>query len=114
MRLISTSGKRKLFNVLQATAGAQAAMMTLRPGRASSDEVENEHPRSEQWLFVVQGSGRATVGRRRAALRVGSLLVIEKREPHRIVCTGRQALVTLNLYIPPAYTPDGEVRPSAK
>jgi mannose-6-phosphate isomerase-like protein (cupin superfamily) len=114
MRLISTRGKRKLFNVLHATAGAQAAMMTLRPGQASSDEIENEHPRSEQWLFVVQGSGRATVGRRRAALRAGTLLLIEKGEPHRIVCTGRQTMVTLNFYIPPAYRADGEVRPSAK
>jgi hypothetical protein len=40
-------------------AHAQAAMMTLRPGQSSSDEPVNEHPRCEQWLFVIAGAGRA-------------------------------------------------------
>ena len=85
-------------------------MMTLRPGQSSSEEVENEHPRAEQWCYVVAGAGRATVGKRRVALKEGSLLLIEKNEPHRITNTGRKSLVTLNLYCPPAYTDDGDVK----
>jgi mannose-6-phosphate isomerase-like protein (cupin superfamily) len=89
---------------------AQAAMMVLRPGQSSSDRPENEHPRSEQWLYVISGTGRATTGRRRTSLREGSLLLIEKDEPHQVTCTGRGALVTLNLYVPPAYSDGGEVK----
>ena len=59
-------------------------MMTLRPGQSTSDQVENEHPRCEQWLYVIRGVGRATVGKQSVALKTGSLLLIENGEPHRI------------------------------
>src|SRR5205809_1110970 len=98
MQHIQTRSARGLFKVLTSTRSAQAAMMTLRPGQSSSDEPENEHPRAEQWLFVVAGTGRAIVGRRHVTLREGSLLLIEKGEPHQITNTGRKALVTFNVY----------------
>jgi mannose-6-phosphate isomerase-like protein (cupin superfamily) len=103
-----------MFDVLHATRAAQAAMMTLRPGQSSSDGPENEHPRAEQWLFVVKGSGRAIVGKNRVQLKANSLLLIEKGEAHQVTNTGRRAMVTLNLYVPPAYDDDGNVRPVAK
>jgi mannose-6-phosphate isomerase-like protein (cupin superfamily) len=114
MHHILTSTVRSFFKVLHSTRDAQAAMMTLRPGQSSSDEVENEHPRAEQWCYVVLGSGRATVGKRSVTLKPGSLLVIEKNERHRVTNTGRKSLVTLNLYCPPAYDPRGEVRPAVE
>ena len=114
MQHIRTAKSRKFFEVLASTSDAQAAMMTLRPGQSTSDHVENEHPRCEQWLFVIKGSGRATVGKRSLAIRSGSLLLIEKGEPHRISNTGRSPLVTLNFYVPPAYTRDGDVKLLAK
>jgi len=112
MKHLKTGKSRGQFDVLAATRGAQAAMMTLPPGGASDDEPSNEHPSSEQWLFVVSGSGRASVGKRksalaRVALRAGDLLVIERRELHQIKNTGRKPLVTFNLYVPPAYDADG-------
>jgi len=107
MRHIKTGSKRALFSVLHATHNAQAAMMTLRPGQSTSDQPENEHPRCEQWLFVLCGAGRATVGKRRVAMKPNSLLLIEKGEPHQITNTGRTPLVTLNFYAPPAYTKAG-------
>ena len=110
MRLIATSTVRSFFKVLHSTSDAQAAMMTLRPGQSSSDSVENEHPRCEQWCYVVAGSGRATVGKRTVELKPGSLLLIEKGEPHKVTNTGRKMLVTLNLYCPPAYGEDGDVK----
>ena len=112
MRHISTTKSRSMFDVLASTNSAQAAMMTLRPGQSTSDQPENEHPRAEQWLFVARGSGRAVVGKKRLSLKEGSLLLIEKGETHQITNTGRRALVTLNLYCPPAYTSSGEVRPA--
>ena len=112
MQHISTTKYRAMFDLLTATRSAQAAMMTLRPGQSTSDEPENEHPRAEQWLFVVRGTGRAVVGGRRVMLKAGSLLLIEKGEPHQVTNTGRKPLVTLNLYCPPAYTAGGEVKRS--
>ena len=114
MRHIKTGKKRSMFTVLHTTRAAEAAMMTLRPGQSTSEKPENEHPRCEQWVYVVSGTGRATTGRRRVALKAGSLLLVEKDEPHQITCTGRKPLVTVNFYAPPAYTADGELRPGAK
>ena len=110
MRHIATSAVRSFFKVLHNTADAQAAMMTLRPGQSSSDSVENEHPRCEQWCYVVAGNGRGTVGKRTVALKPGSLLLIEKGEPHKVTNTGQKMLVTLNLYCPPAYRESGDVK----
>lgn len=113
MKLVQTTRHRRKFDVMLSTRSAQAAMMTLPPGDSSSDEPENDHPRSEQWLYVVSGTGRAVTPRRRVALRAGALLLIEKNERHQITCTGRKPLVTLNLYVPPAYTEDGELKRTA-
>jgi len=81
--------------------------MTLRPGAASDEDSSNEHAWAEQWLYVVAGTGRARVGGRTVRLREGSMLLIEKREPHVIRNTGRTDLVTINVYAPPAYRRDG-------
>src|SRR5688500_2368412 len=117
MRVINTAGssKRKtMFTVLHSSRDAQAAMMTLKPGQSTSDEPENEHPRCEQWLFVISGTGRAVVGKRRAALKPDSLLLIEKGEAHQITNTGKSPLVTLNFYAPPAYTKAGDLKLMAR
>jgi len=110
MKHLRATAHRSLFAVLASTRSAQAAMMTLRPGQSSSDKPENEHPRSEQWLYVISGTGRAKVRGRIAALKEGSLLLIEKGEAHRITNTGRRAMQTLNFYATPAYTTSGELR----
>lgn len=113
MRHLKTGSKRGQFDLLVATRGAQAAKMTLRPGATSDDEPSNEHPRCEQWLFVISGAGEAVIGKRRGALRRvplsrNSLLVIEKGELHQIKNTGRRSLTALNFYVPPAYDENGE------
>jgi mannose-6-phosphate isomerase-like protein (cupin superfamily) len=113
MKHFKTGVKRGQFDLLVATREAQAAKMTLRPGATSDDEPSNEHPHCEQWLFVISGKGQALIGKRRGALRrvdlaANSLLVIEKGELHQIKNTGRRSLVTINMYVPPAYNDDGE------
>jgi mannose-6-phosphate isomerase-like protein (cupin superfamily) len=102
-----------------ATTNAQAAMMTLAPGESTDDQPSNEHPRCEQWLFVLSGRGTAVVKapkgrRRRLALLAGTLLVIERNELHQITNSGTTPLQTINLYVPPAYRSDGALRPAAK
>src|SRR4051794_32611650 len=118
MKHHSTSKFRGKFDVIVATRQAQAAMMTLGLKGVSDDEISNEHPRSEQWLFVLAGSGTAIIrskGRQAIVkLKPGSLITIEKGELHQIRNTGRKRLRTINFYVPPAYSKDGDVRPSAK
>src|SRR5689334_21066899 len=106
MKHIRTGSKRGKFNLLAHTREVQTAMMTLRPGGTSDDEPSNEHSGSEQWLFVIAGTGEAKIGKRRNQLRriklgEGSLLIIEKGELHQIVNTGKSALRTINFYAPP-------------
>jgi len=114
MRHIHTTSHKGFFRVLGSSDSAQAAMMVLRPGQ-STGEKQNEHPRAEQWLYVVSGGGRARVGRRSVKLKAGSLLLVERDEEHQVENTGRgKPLVTINFYVPPAYTPDGAVRLRAK
>ena len=109
MKFIATRKHRKEFQVLLSTRSTQAAMMTLPPGGASSDQPENEHPHSEQWLFIVSGTGRAIVNGRTIRLRPNALLLIEKGDRHQIINTGRAALATINFYSPPAYRKDGDL-----
>jgi mannose-6-phosphate isomerase-like protein (cupin superfamily) len=114
MKHVDTTRHKKMFAPLIASRAVQSATMVLRPGESSSDEPENEHPAAEQWLFVVSGAGRAKVAKRTVRLRKGSLLLIERGEVHQITNTGKQPMVTVNFYAPPAYTKDGEVKPTVK
>ena len=115
MRHIKTGSKRSFFKVLASSESAQAAMMVLRPGQKSGEEIENEHPNAEQWLFVVSGTGTAHVGKRRVPIADHSLLLVEKGEAHQVENTGRRRpLITLNFYVPPAYDARGEVLLRAK
>jgi mannose-6-phosphate isomerase-like protein (cupin superfamily) len=105
--LQTTRARRRQFAVLHRTRTSQAATMTLAPRAESSEDSSNEHAWAEQWLYVVSGSGTARVGRRTVPLRPGTLLLIERREPH-VIRAGRTRLVTINVYVPPAYDPEGE------
>ncbi len=91
----------------------QAAEMVLAPGD-SEGGPDNAHRRSDQWLFVVSGTGVAIVEGARRRLGAGSLLVIERGERHEIRNTGREPLRTLNFYSPPAYRDDGEPLPAGR
>lgn len=90
------------FKVALSTAKAQAAVMTLLPGQTTGGD-DNVHRASDQWLFVVSGSGEATVAGESVALARHSLIVIEAGEPHEIRNTGNVPLETLNVYTPPEY-----------
>lgn len=85
----------------------QAAEMVLAPGDREGGP-DNAHRGTDQWLFVVSGTGVAIVDGVRRRLRAGSLLVIERGEGHEIRNTGRTPLRTLSVYAPPAYDDAGE------
>jgi mannose-6-phosphate isomerase-like protein (cupin superfamily) len=101
------------FRVLLGVQGSQAAQMTLAPG-ASEGGPDNRHRGADQWLFVVSGDGGAIVEGKPVQLRAGTLLFIQRGETHEIRNTGTDVLKTLNIYVPPGYTDDGEVLPAGK
>jgi mannose-6-phosphate isomerase-like protein (cupin superfamily) len=113
MKNISTGQKRGKFELLARSRDVQVAKMSLAPGGTSDDQPSNEHPRSEQWLLVVSGTGEARVGKRKSNLRTiklrkNSLLLIEKGELHQIKNSGRSPLQTINFYAAPAYDEHAE------
>lgn len=101
------------FKVVLGNDHSQAAQMTLAPGD-SEGGPDNCHRGADQWLFVVAGSGEAIVNRKKHELRPGTLLLIERGDAHEIKNTGRTPLKTLNIYVPPAYTADGDELPRGK
>ncbi|WP_424000732.1 cupin domain-containing protein [Haloarcula salina] len=90
----------RYFEVVMETDEAQVAEMTVEPGRAVGGP-ENYHADSDQWLFVVRGSGVATVDGEEQRLDAGDLVRIEAGERHGIENDGDEPLETLNLYTPP-------------
>jgi mannose-6-phosphate isomerase-like protein (cupin superfamily) len=101
------------FRVAIGNKRSQVAEMVLGPGDCEGGP-DNRHRGADQWLYVVSGSGRAVVNGKRYALRVGSLLLIERGDAHEIRNSGRTALRTLNFYVPPAYTSGGDPLPRGR
>ncbi|HEV3263482.1 MAG TPA: cupin domain-containing protein [Gemmataceae bacterium] len=101
------------FHVVLGNEHSQAAQMTLAPG-GTEGGPDNRHRGADQWLFVISGEGVAIVEGARVELREGTLVLIERGETHEIRNTGPVPLKTLNVYVPPGYTPDGEELPAGR
>jgi mannose-6-phosphate isomerase-like protein (cupin superfamily) len=102
MKAVQTREVRSFFQIVAGTPRSQAATMVLRPGQSTGGD-DNVHPDSDQWLYVVSGSGVAVVDGRRVSLDAGTLLLIEAGETHEIRNQGTEPLVTVNVYAPSAY-----------
>lgn len=92
----------KEFEVLATSAQSQIASMILQPG-AVSGEYGNEHPKSDQTLYVLSGTAQAKVSNQTVELKTGDTILIEAGEDHQIINSGSEVLRTLNLYAPSAY-----------
>src|SRR5438105_731121 len=104
---------KRAFAVVLGNARLQAAEMVLAPGKTEGGP-DNRHRGADQLLFVVSGGGEAVVNGKKHALKKWSLLLIERGDTHEIRNTGRTPLRTLNFYVPPAYTSEGEESPAGK
>jgi len=102
MKQVRVAGARGFFAIVAGTDRSQAATMVLAPGESTGGD-DNAHAESDQWLYVISGTGRATVSGRACALDAGTLLLIEAGEFHEIRNTGTASLVTVNVYAPPVY-----------
>jgi mannose-6-phosphate isomerase-like protein (cupin superfamily) len=101
------------FSVVLRNRRAQAATMVLAPGDCEGGP-DNKHRGSDQWLYVLSGTGKVVVAGKAQSLRAGTLLLIERGSTHEIRNTGRTPLKTLNLYVPPAYTAKGDPLPRGR
>jgi mannose-6-phosphate isomerase-like protein (cupin superfamily) len=101
------------FRIVMGNRHAQAAQMTLGPGEREGSP-QNRHKGADQWLFVVSGTGLAIVNGRRIKLSGHSLLLIQRGDRHEIRNVGKTPLRTLNIYVPPAYTADGDELPRGR
>ena len=101
------------FRVVLGNRRAQAATMTLA-AQESEGGPRNRHRGADQWLFVEAGTGVAIVKKRRIKLKPGALLLIKRGDRHEVRNTGRTPLKTLNIYVPPAYTKDGDELPRGR
>lgn len=101
------------FDVIASNARSQAAVMILPVG-GSTGGPGNRHHGSDQWLYVAGGEGSATIDGQLHVLRPGTLLLIERGETHEIRNEGDQPLQTINFYVPPAYSAEGERLPAGQ
>lgn len=101
------------FHVLIGDAHSQAASMVIQPGD-SEGGPRNRHNGADQWLYVESGHGEAVVNGHTYPLDPGSLVLIARGDTHEIRNTGRTALKTLNIYVPPAYTSGGDELPAGE
>lgn len=76
--------------------------MTLKPGRSTGGPT-NQHSSSDQWLYVISGTGKAIVEKDEVKLKKGDLLLIEAGENHEIINDSEDDLQTFNIYAPPVY-----------
>ncbi|MCD6023825.1 MAG: tetracenomycin polyketide synthesis protein [Fibrobacteria bacterium] len=101
------------FHVALTHARTQAATMNLAPG-GKEGGPDNFHRGSDQWLFVLEGTGKAVLDGRSRPLKAGTLLLIERGVRHEVRNTGETVMKTINVYSPPAYRKDGEPLPPGK
>jgi len=101
------------FKVVLGDEHSQGAQMTLAPGDTEGGP-DNRHKAADQWLFAVGGEGLAIVEGERVELREGTLVLIRRGEKHEIRNTGKEPLKTLNFYVPPAYTSEGDELPPGR
>jgi len=102
LRDTELSRRNGVFDIVTETSHCQVATMVLQPGELSG-EYGNEHPGSDQLLYVMEGKAEATVEGKKVELREDDVILIEAGEKHQIRCAGEAILRTLNVYTPPGY-----------
>jgi mannose-6-phosphate isomerase-like protein (cupin superfamily) len=90
------------FAVLENGRGLQTAVMVLDSGEESGP-LGNQHPQSEQVLYVVQGLVEAEIDGKHFTMAPGDSVIVPNGAPHRFVNRTMDRAVTFNVYAPKAY-----------
>jgi mannose-6-phosphate isomerase-like protein (cupin superfamily) len=91
--------------VLFTGARSQLVVMSIPPG---SDIGSERHERVEQTLFILAGTGRATLDGVELPVAAGDVLVITPGTEHDVVNTGADPLQIYTIYAPPNHI-DGRI-----
>lgn len=102
MQKRSIVGNREYFTVLQTAQRTQTAVMTLQPGETSGP-MQNEHPRSEQVVLLLEGRLTAEIGKESSIFEAGDVVIVPLGVDHRFINHSDVEAVTFNVYGPPAY-----------
>jgi mannose-6-phosphate isomerase-like protein (cupin superfamily) len=102
MNVSNLKQAKSWFDVLVTASKTQVATMKLAPGKSSGPKG-NEHPKSDQVLFVVEGEILAEVGEEKTTLRKGDVVIVPAGVAHRFVNRSGSDAMTINVYTPPAY-----------
>jgi mannose-6-phosphate isomerase-like protein (cupin superfamily) len=100
----------KGFNVLVGDEHSQAASMVIEPGGHEGGSG-NRHREADQWLYIESGSGEAIFNGHAYPIATGDIVLIQRMDTHEIRNTGKSRLKTLSIYVPPAYSQNGETLP---
>ncbi len=86
------------FQMIGGTKRTQVAVMVIFPGEfCSSEDIEDL--RSDQWFYIISGSGMAKVEHSDIKISKGSMLLVEAGERYQIISTVEQ-LSILNFFVP--------------
>lgn len=102
MSVVNVRESKSWFSLLQTGETSQTAVMSIGPGEESGPK-DNEHPQSEQVLYVIEGELHAEVGDRAFLMRAGDSTIVRREVPHRFTNRSPQPALTFNVYSPPAY-----------
>lgn len=94
------------LHFLETTPLSQTATITIRPGNASSAELE-AHPISDQTVVVLEGELVAEVDGESEILHPGESLIIPAGKMHRLYNDVADTAVAFTVFAPPAYDEQG-------
>ena len=77
---------------------SELAVMSIPPDGELGEEV---HGHADELLFVVNGKGETTVGRRKTPVRKNDVVFIAAGERHNLTNTGKRNLTLVTVYSPP-------------
>jgi quercetin dioxygenase-like cupin family protein len=105
MNIANIDESKESFHLLETTGRTQTATIRLKPGEATSEEL-NSHPHSDQTVLVLEGEFSAEVGGEVQTLRPGQSLIIPAATKHRLKNESSRLAFAFTIYAPPAYQVD--------
>ena len=90
----------EFFEILQATARTQTAVMTIGPGRDAGPE---ETHAGDQIVYVIEGEAIVTIEGVAHHAGTGACALIPAGARHHVKNPGAGPLFLLTVYAPPAY-----------
>ena len=107
LRVLNLFDYQHGFKVLQTAKLSQTAVMVLMPSEETARAPEL-HARSEQVVYVVEGTLQAYIGEESRRISEGDIVIVEKGVMHRFVNASERRAVAFTVYAPPAYEANAE------